>query len=174
MSTASPEPNHPARALLQQYCKEDYAGKQLSSEGFEIMSYMFSKPLSSSPTYAYVIREDWGIVTEQHPQGNTVNAYMEYINLGKLNLKNLHYSASPLIKTREAFTILKGNRISGATGGVEPGGLRPEWLIQGSIPEPRISIDVAIDYLMRGRSLAKSTEGQRRIDKAINLLKRQR
>jgi hypothetical protein len=172
--TASPEPNHPAKTLLQRYCKDDFDGKQLSSEGFELMSRMFEKLPSSPPVLAHVIRDDWGVVTDLHPQGNTVNAYMEYINLGRLNLKTLHYSATPLLKNRESFAILRGNGISGAANGVEPRAVSPEWIIQGSIPEPRISVDVALAYLTRGRSLAKTAEGQREIDKAIKLLERQR
>jgi hypothetical protein len=100
------------------------------------------------------------------PDGDKIAVGREYIEFGQIDLLSARFSTldglPPGVKVREALSVAMVSHGAGS----------PEWRIEGSMPEPLLSVDAAIRFLTDLHSNAKDATIQQNANQTIAVLRR--
>lgn len=95
-----------------------------------------------------------------------VNAfYVEYIQLGRIDLARATFSALPPLKVRAGFSLVR-QYIPGLGGS----GATAEWRIAGPVPEPHLTVESAIRCATELRARAKDAAIRKNADRMVAAL----
>jgi hypothetical protein len=185
LSAQSPTaPKRFPKEVVEQFCKLDSAGKQLTSEGWPEVAGLFVRPTTPRRGKIIVVKDF--VVPEATVVGNRAELYVEYIYLGQLSsgarFSDLYFPPEPSpvtgpVKVRVVYNLILTDRHwqAGAAGGPAREITGPtEWRIEGSPPEPHITVQTAIQYVMQLRDKAKGSVIRKNANKSIAALKRLR
>jgi hypothetical protein len=107
------------------------------------------------------------VVSRPILSGNRAEFYVEYIQLGKLNYSDGKFTHLPPLKVRAAFTVVLMDEHS-AHQSDKVG--EPKWRIEGSAPEPHITVASALKYVTELRDKTKDVLTRKKAEKTIAVL----
>src|SRR5690348_8052695 len=158
----APQPPSSAKETLVRFCDRDAQGDQLSPGGRKKLSALFASLGSAGRDQLTVVRDF--VVSDPVPDKDKANFYVEYIELGRVDLRNKRFYPTPAIRVRATFDVVR------TSGDTEP----PDWRITGQMPQPHLTANAAVRYVNELRAKAKDAESQRDLDKLLADLKRLR
>lgn len=152
------------REVLKRFCDLDAQGEQLSPDGWKKVAALFVSPGEPRRVTIVVVRDF--VVSTPSLEKDRAEFYVEYVELGRIDLSKMRFY-SPLpsgIKVRAGFYAAR-----------QPGagpGEAAEWKIQGPVPEPHLTVDMAIRYATDLRASAKDDAVRTNADKTLAALRR--
>lgn len=167
------------RDTLEHFCEMDSQGKQLSLEGWREIAQMFVAPGLARRSDIIVIKDF--VVSRAKISGSVAKLYVEYIYLGQISPGPRferpagNFPSGPSKVRIEYELSLDEKSAAGASDTTSAeASVRRLWKIQGSPPEPHVTIETGIQYLEDLREKAHDEETKRNADNALSALKRQR
>lgn len=151
LTTARPEAN--PRDVLERFCELDAQGKRFSPEGRQELAPLFSEPVKEHFDQLIVVRDF--VVSKPAIDNRRVEFYVEYITLGRIDPSLARFSRLPSIKVRSGFSAVMTN-----TG----------WQIEGAPPEPHVSPETALRYVIELRNAAKDESTKKSAERTIKIL----
>ena len=150
-----------ARDLLVRFCQLDAQGEQLSPEGWEKVAALFTMPGAPRRGRITVVRDF--VVSNPAVDHGKAQFYVEYIELGRVDVSSARFSSLPAVKVRSGFeaTTALGAKTDG----------RGEWRIAGPVPRPRVTVDTAIRYVTQLRENSKDQVFIKNADRTLAALK---
>ena len=159
-----------ARDVLVRFCELDAKGEQLTSDGWKKVAALFEAPGAPRRKEITLIK-DFGVSLPSLEKGKA-GFYVQYIELGLIDLSAMRFSSPlpPGIKVRAGFYVIKQprRRSGGMPGQVEESA---EWLIEGPVPEPHLTVDTAIRYVTELHENAKNSAIRKNAEKTLAVLK---
>jgi hypothetical protein len=177
-------PKRSPKEVVEQFCELDAAGKQLTSEGWPEVARLFARPTTPRRGKVIVVKDF--VIPDAMVVGNKAELWVEYIYLGQLNsagrFSDLYFppeasSVRGPVKVRVVYNLILAERHwqPGADGGPAREITGPaEWRIEGSAPEPRVTVDTALRYLTHMRDKSSDPVIKKNADRSIATLKRLR
>jgi hypothetical protein len=158
----------PARDVLEQFCELDAKG-QLSPQGWQKLARLFTQP-GAPQTDSIVVVRDF-VVSLPNEKDGRAEFYVEYIRLGTIDSSRARLSLLPPIKVRAGFHTVKslGSDVN-AAGKASPANV--EWRIEGSPPEPHLSVESAIAYLSVLRNRSPDGSVKKNAERSISVLRK--
>lgn len=157
---------HSPEHIFALFVKLDSQGAQLTSDGWQEVAALFVTP--GAPRRSRIFVTDGGGPGRPTPEGKKVGFVRDYLQFGHIELPQLHFSAadgSPGgAHLRAGFDLVK---VSGPNGELE-------WRIEGPVPEPVVTIDAAIRYVIEVRANTKDAVLRNNADRTLAALRRLR
>ena len=160
------------REVLEKFCELDAQGKQLTPDGRNEIVPLFMAGGASRPDKIIVVRDF--IVSHANLKKNRAEFYVEYIQLGQIDPATAKFFHLPPVKVRAGFDlVLTNDRF-----GVEPDNDATQtagpaqWRIEGSPPEPHLTVDSAFRYAKDLRDQATDDSIRKNAELAIAALRR--
>jgi len=178
-SRLSGTPHRSPRDVLTEFCAMDAEGTRLTTDGWYEAGQLFIKP---RPPYRdnIIVIKDFG-VSLPSMNGKRALLYVEYLYLGQLDSR-LRFSRLPDLppgpaKVRIDYHLVLTDKHwraarDGGTATEERGPV--EWRIEDSEPQPHITVETAIHYLIGLRDTAVDESARKSADSAIAVLKLQK
>jgi hypothetical protein len=159
------------REVLEQYCELDAQGEQLTPDGWKRVAPLFVA--AAAPRWGRIIVIKDSVVSHPNLRGDKAEFYVEYIQLGQIDSSHAKFSPLPPAKVRAGFDlVLTGEpRNVGLTGEGTRTVRAGQWRIEGSPPEPHLTVDAALRYATDLRDRANDELTRRNADRAIRALK---
>jgi hypothetical protein len=131
---------------------------------------LFTAPTEVRRDKLIVVRDF--VVSQPALKEKRAEFYVEYVNLGQLD-SSLHFSRLPSAKVRAGFDLLltDKNAESGPDGTTKQVTETARWRIDGTPPEPYLTVEAAIHYVTELRSKAENDATRKNADKTIATLK---
>jgi hypothetical protein len=163
MAGGSKSPQASPRDVLQRFCELDANGKQLEDQGSGEIAALFIRQGDHRPEKIVVIRDF--VVSQPSSTDKKAEFYVEYIYLGQIDLSRLQFSRSPDFppgpsKVRSTFALVSASA--------------PEWRIEGSPPEPHLTVSAAISYIKQMRDKTTDVAVRKNAGKTLVALNRLR
>jgi len=157
-----------ARDVLERFCELDAHGEQLAPDGWQNVVALFATPGAPRRDEITIVRDF--VVSRPRLEKGKAEFYVEYIQLGSIELSQLRFFPLPSVKVRAGFYVIRqsGPRSGGALGRVEE---PVEWRIEGSVPEPHVTVDTAIRYTTELRANTRDATTRKNADKTLAALK---
>lgn len=156
-----------ARDAIVRYCKLDGQGAQLTASGWKQVRALFTTSGVPPRGRIMVIRDF--VVSRPFPEKGKTGFIVDYTPVGWIDL--LRAGFQPLPRTLEVRSDLFVIGIPGSSEKLKQRGKPDEWLIEGPIPQPRVTIDAAIRCLTELRASAKDVVIRKNAGKTIVALK---
>jgi hypothetical protein len=163
-------PQTSPRDVLERFCELDAQGKQMSADGWQEITPLFSAPVA--PLRSKIIVAKDFVVSKAALKGNRAEFYVEYIILGQID-SSLSFSHLPPVKVRAGFDLVLMDKSTERgptvprTQAIEPA----RWRIEGTPPEPHLTVEAAIHCVTELRSKALNDAARRNANKTIAILK---
>lgn len=168
--------------VVERFCRMDVDGKQLTPDGWREVSALFVQ--SGTPRKEkIVVVKNYAVSNASISQENSASVVVEYLYLGALDSRTALLEQGPLSnsKLRANYTLILVNKNSGVKdSGVSPDDAnrklesRLEWKIEGTPPEPHVTLDTAIELVKRLRDDASNDIVKANAEKTIAVLTRLR
>jgi hypothetical protein len=166
--------------ILEEYCKMDAEGKQLSPDGWKEMARFFVRP--AVPHLAkLIVAKNFGVGNASLTQEEKANVSAFYTYLGEINRRTGRFGLALLgqepvsnIPGQADYTLYltdthwelepDGTTIKEVTGPLE-------WKLEGPPYDPRITVDTAIRYMTEMRQKSTDPTFRRNAAKTLTALK---
>lgn len=125
--------------VLKQFCELDTAGGQLNETGWRQTASFFTAP--TEPARRVVVVQSY-VVSTPAMRSNRAELYVEYIVIGEIDRRLARFLSLPGIKVRNGFDL---------SAVAAENGTALEWRIEGSPPEPHLTVAAAIRYTRETR-----------------------
>jgi hypothetical protein len=152
-----------SRDILERFCQLDAEGEQLNTGGCERVAALFVVP--GPPRHESIVVVKDFVVSRPVVEKDGDEFYVEYIQLGRIDLSRALFSALPSMKVRAGFSLVRQSP-SGAGGS----GAIAEWRIAGPMPEPHLTVEAAIRYATDLRAHAKKAPIRKNADRMLAAL----
>ena len=152
------------RDLLARFWELDGRGAQLFPERGRNVSEFFVASRAPRHNGITIIRDL--VVGPPAFMRTGFQFYVEYTELGRIDLSKMRLSSSPQMMVRKRFEIVDLRAESGSP--------EPDWRINGVIPEPHVTVETAIRYIDGIRRKATDDFSRDRATKLITALERMR
>jgi hypothetical protein len=179
MAGGSKSPQLAPRDVLQRFCELDAKGKQLDDQGSREIAALFVRQGDHRPEKVVVIR-DFVVSLPSSTDKKKAEFYVEYIYLGQIDLSNAQFSRLPNFplgpsKVRSAFNLVsETNPSTGPGGSMQAPQPMSEWRIDGSPPEPHLTIAACISYIKQMRDKTADPAVRKNAEKTLVALGRLR
>lgn len=132
---------------------------------------MFVSPGPPRQMEILVIRDF--VVSEPEIGASKAAFYVEYIMIGKVDLSSARFSSLPPVKVRASFDLVSTGKQETAHPNMQTASSSNTsgWRIQGSVPEPHLSVEAAIQLVTHLRNGATNVATKRNANKTIASLK---
>ena len=166
-----------ARNVLASFCDLDSQGAQVAPGGWEKVVGLFATPGTPRRDLIMVVRDY--AVSQGSEKGRSaagdrmVGFHVVYTVLGLIDPSEARFDPNPpgLKVEPSLFVVRQARRASGGSSRL---GESAEWRIEGSVPEPHLSVDASIRYTAQLRESATDETVRRNADRALAALKRLR
>jgi len=160
-----------ARDVLERFCDLDAQGKQLTPAGWRTVAALFATPGAPRRDEIIVVKDF--VVSHPALEKGKAEFYVEYVQLGRIDPTQARFSRLPQMKVRAGFYVIKqpGPGVADGSDRAEKPG---EWRIEGSPPEPHLTVDAAIRYATRLLASAGDDAIKRNARQTLSALKRLR
>jgi hypothetical protein len=152
-----------AKEVFARFCELDSQASQLTPDGWQRIAALFWNPGKAQRTRIIVTDGDGQF--HPTPEREKILVGREYIEYGQISLPGLHFSAidglPPGVKIREALPVESRTL---------PGG-EAAWRIEGTVPDPLLSVDEAIRYVSTVRAATNEDPIRRNADRTLAALK---
>lgn len=146
------------------FIKLDSQGAQLTDDGWQKVAALFINP--GPRRRNRIVVSDGGRPLLPGPEGARTGMGRDYLELGHIELPQLHFSAADPggYRIRVLFDLVK---VSGSNGA-------SDWRIEGPVPEPVVTVEAAIRYVSGVRGNAKDAVIRKNADRTLAALRRLR
>lgn len=160
------------KPVMEEFCKSEAAGRQLSREGWHRMVELLVPPVREPRMEQMAVIRGY-TVNEPIIEGNKARVSVEYVTLGVFDPGTLTFGPKgmdPEKITLERTLILTGKSARAIKGVEKEVGGRPMWRIEGQA-EPHVSVLTAIRYLQRLRMKTTDEKVQKIADESLAALR---
>jgi hypothetical protein len=159
------------RAVLERFSELDARGGQFSPDGQREIAKLFASMTEVKRKKIIVVRDF--VVSHPALKKDQAEFYVEYIQLGRINTLHATFSSSPTLKVRADFELALTSQHSESESnrGVTQEQRPSRWQIQGSPPEPHLTVDAAIHYLTELRDKSAIEVIKKNAEKSISALR---
>jgi hypothetical protein len=158
---------------LERFCKIDAEGGRLTTNGWNRNTAFFVRPTAPPKHRTMLVVEAPGKVWTEKQSADKGMLHVSIEVLGRLDFDgSLSRAIAPGLNAPvlidEVYELVFSDRHWELREGTvqEVKGL-PEWRIESSITEPRVSLAAAVQYLRELKGRAQNTATRRRIEKTI-------
>jgi hypothetical protein len=145
------------RDVLEKFCELDAQGKQLTADGWREIAALFAESGSRRHSTKIIVIRDF-VVSRPAAKRNTAEFYVEYIILGELDLAIGRFTQSPVVKVRSGFDLVLKSPV--------------DWQIEGTPPEPHLTVDAAIRCVKETRDRTTDPSMKKNIEQSLARLSR--
>jgi hypothetical protein len=158
-------PKTPTR-VVEEFCRLDADGRQLTPDGWRTISSLFVEP--GTPHHGKVtIVKDCAVSDARIADGDKADVYAEYLALAILNPETAALEQGSLppggVSVRNDFHLI-------LTDANSP---HAAWRITGPVPEPHMTVDAAIRYVTALRDKTTDPRIRKNAERALVGLKKQ-
>jgi hypothetical protein len=161
------------KSVATRFCDLDTQGEQLSPEGWAKIAALFVTPGSPKRDRITVVRDF--VIGDPDLSSNNGKAelYLEYVELGRIDRSSASFSSLPGMTVRVLLDLVRVPvRGSGERSGPEEPSAN--WLIVGSVPEPRLTVANATRYASEVLKNAKNEAEKKNAERLFAALRRLR
>jgi len=172
--SVTPEQASP-KEIIEDFCRIDAEGVRLTPDGWAKAAAWFARPSPPPRELQFEVFEGNVFVGDAAVKGDTAEVGVEYLELGQVDSALRFKLAMPdgAVKTRAFYRLVlaapRGRSVGGnGTGVTGP----PEWKIEGSEPQPLVTVSTALRYLTQMRGETRDPRATKNADRSIAALKR--
>lgn len=165
-----PTPQIPPTQVVERFCQLDAEGKQLTPDGWREMMGLLAYPNPRRQQRIFVVKAF--AVSEPVISGSNADVYVDYIKIGEINPVWEHFSPSPALKERVTFHLILTDQRPGMgrPGPRGPASTSIGWRIEGPPPEPHLTVEGAIWYMINVRNTVQNEIIKKNADMTITAL----
>jgi hypothetical protein len=159
------------KSVATRFCDLDTQGEQLSPEGWAKIAALFVAPGSPRRDRITVVKDFVISDPDLSPNNGKAQLYIEYVELGRIDRSSASFSSLPGMKVRVLLELVGApTPRSGERSG--PGEPPTNWLIVGSVPEPRLTVARATRYASELFEEAKNEADKNKAERLLAALRR--
>jgi hypothetical protein len=160
----------PPKQVVEHFCQLDAQGKQLTPDGWREIMGLLAYPNPRRQQRIFVVKDF--VVSEPLISGSNADVYVDYIKVGEIDPVWEDFSPLPALKMRATFHLILTDQRPGMgrMGPRGPASTSTGWRIEGPPPEPHLTVEGAIWYMINVRNTAQNQIIKKNADMTITSL----